>query len=83
MARKSETKSLEEQVFEPPFETQDEHMEQEPTPIAYRKAQFAVMKNGVKHAILRMDGKYIYCKDTQIRHSSPSLAEIVTEDVPN
>lgn len=42
--------------------------------------RYAVTQDGKRHRILREDGKYLYCEDTQLRHGGRALKAIETEE---
>lgn len=44
--------------------------------------RYAVTADGKRHRILREDGKYLYCEDTQLRHGGTMVKAIETAEQP-
>ena len=42
--------------------------------------RYAVTQDGKRHRILREDGKYLYCEDTQLRHGGTMVKAIEVEE---
>ena len=51
------------------------------TAIGQTSEKWLKMKNGSMHRVIRSDGKYFYCENTQFRMENPQIAEIMLQEM--